>query len=127
MIKIFNGTPHSINIVAKSEYKETIRKFVVPEGKDAEIVASIPTNSILSAKINTVDKKPINGIPVFGKEISGCDKLPEGYDIYIVSALYVSAARASGMDTSKLYTIADPVYSPDGKTILGCRGICPAF
>lgn len=128
MYKIFNGTPHFINIIREAAvYKPEIRKFVVPDGKDVTVVASIPSDGVLSAKIDTVDLPDIDGIPVYGKSIVGCDPLPEGYDLYIVSALYASAMRAQGKDISKLYTVADPVYSEDGRTILGCRGICPAF
>lgn len=163
MYKIFNGTPHSINIIREAVFKPEIRKFVVPFEKDVTVIASIPSDGVLSAKIDTIDLPDIDGIPVYGKSIVGCDPLPEGYDIYIVSALYVSAMRAidnfifepstdpriteltvdaqftgddlysvvkslcQGNDISKLYTVADPVYSEDGRTILGCRGICPAF
>lgn len=127
MPKIYNGTPHPINIITDTEYRADIRKYVVPDGVKPQIVASIPSNGVLSAQIDTLRSEPINGIPVYTKAITGCDPLPDGYDIYIVSQLYVSAVRAAGMDTSKLYTIADPVYSADGRTILGSRGICPAF
>jgi hypothetical protein len=127
MAKIFNGTPHPINIVANAVFQVDIRKYVVPDGIEPQIAASIPSNGVLSAKVDTVDGGNIDGIPVFTKNIAGCDTLPDGYDIYIVSQLYVSAARACGIDTSKLYTVADPVYTSDGRTILGSRGICPAF
>lgn len=127
MPKIYNGTPHPINIVANSVYHADIRKYIIPEGTEPKIVASVPSDGILSAQIETVESEPINGIPVYTKAITGCNPLPDGYDIYIVSQLYVSAVRAAGMDTSKLYTIADPVYSADGRTVLGSRGICPAF
>lgn len=128
MAKIYNGTPHSINIIRREVvFKPEIRKFVVPSGKDVTVVASIPSDGVLSAKIDTVELPEIDGIPVFGKAIVGCDPLPEGYDLYVVSALYASAVRAQGGDTSKLYTVADPVYTEDGRTVLGCRGICPAF
>jgi len=124
MLKVYNGTPHAINIVANGGFNPEIRKYVA---ENPEIIATIPSNGVLSAKIDTLPDMSINDIPVFTKSISGCDELPEGYDIYVVSALYVSAARSVGMDTSKLYTVADPVYSLDGRTILGRRGICPAF
>jgi hypothetical protein len=126
-MKIFNGTPHPINIVSNGVFATDIRKYIIPDGQEPQIVANIPSDSVLSAKIDTVRLDNFGDIPVFSKTVSGCDTLPDGYDIYIVSALYVSAARACGMDTSKLYTVADPVYSADGRTVLGCRGICPAF
>ena len=125
-MRIFNGTPHSINIIDGATFDPSIRKYTIKED-EATVVASIPSNGIISAVIETAEMEPINGIPVYGKKIVDIDPLPEGYDIYIVSALYASAMRQLGGDTSKLYTVADPVYSEDGRTILGCRGICPAF
>ncbi|NLZ54040.1 MAG: hypothetical protein GX892_13025 [Thermoanaerobacteraceae bacterium] len=125
MKKVYNGTPHSINIIEGAIFDPSIRKYVARG--EVTMVTSIPSNGVLSAKIDTVNLPDIDGIPVYGKAIVGCDPLPEGYDLYIVSALYASAVRAQGGDTSKLYTVADPVYTEDGRTILGCRGICPAF
>lgn len=124
MTKIFNGTPHEVNIVDNSLFSQQIRKHITDY---PNAVASIPSNGMLSAIVSTINSDPINGIPVFVKEFRGVDELPEGFDVYIVSAMYASAAKAVGMDTSKLYTVADPVYSLDGKTIYGCRGICPAI
>ena len=127
MKKIFNGTPHSIDIIVNGVSDPAIRKLVVPEGTEPVVVVTIPSSGMLSAKIETIDGEVINGIPTFEKKVSGCDLLPESYDIFIVSALYASCARAVGMDTSKMYTVADPVYTADGRTILGCKGICPAY
>ena len=122
MTKIFNGTPHAINVVSGSVFTPAIRKYV-----GGDVVLSIPSTGMLSAKISTIDLPSIADIPVFGKSFSGVDSLPDGFDVYIVSALYASAAKAAGVDCSKLYTVADPVYTPDGNSFLGCRGICPAF
>lgn len=126
-IKIFNATPHPIVVIDGAIFRDDIRKFVVPDGVAPTVVGTIPSHGVLSAKIDTVLKGTVNGIPVYEKTITGADPLPPGYDIYIVSALYASALRMLGADMSKVYTVADPVYSWDGKTILGCRGICPAF
>lgn len=38
MPRIYNGTPHPINIVANSEYRDDIRKYVVPEGTEPKKV-----------------------------------------------------------------------------------------
>ncbi len=123
---IRNFTPHSIKIVSQDSctFNPIIRKWV---SDNPQILAEIVSEGVLSAKIETVLGDTINGIPVFSKKISGCDPVPADGDIIIVSALFVSAARSYGYDTSRLYTVADPVYSLDGKTILGSRGICPAF
>ena len=120
--KIFNGTPHPINVVEGANFKPSIRKWT-----GGEVKFTIPSNGMLNAKIEAEELAPIGVIPIFGKRITGCDPLPEGYDIYIVSALYASALKASGADTSKVYTVADPVMTEDGQTFLGCRGLAPLF
>jgi hypothetical protein len=122
MTKIYNGTPHAINVVTGASFNANIRKYT-----GGTVVLSIPSNGMLNAKINAVDLPAVDGIPCFGKSFSGVDSLPDGYDIYIVSALYSSAAIKAGMNMSKIYTVADPVMSDDGNSFLGCRGICPAF
>ena len=124
-MRVFNGTPHNINIVTEARFDPTIRKYVA-DGEPS-VVANIPSDGVLSAKIETAEGEPIDDIPVYGKKVVGCDPIPRGYDVVVVSALYVAAAKLMGFDVSRLYTIADPVYTPDGKTILGCRGIAPAM
>ena len=99
MVRIFNGTPHPINVVKNGVSNPEIRKI------------SIPSDGMLSAKIETIEVDAMDGIPVFGKKVTACDPLPEGYDVVIVSALFVTAARSVGMETSRLFTVADPVYS----------------
>jgi hypothetical protein len=122
MTKFFNGTPHPINVMQGSIFNPSIRKYT-----GGEVVLSIPSNGMLNAKISSIEKEAIDGVPVFDKSITGIDQLPEGFDIYIVSALYATAAMRSGIDMSKIFTVADPVYTEDGNSFIGCRGICPAF
>ena len=124
MTKIFNGTPHDINIVDNGNFDPKIRKFVTI---NPNVVKRIPSDGVLSSKMVTTQLDPIDGIPVFHKGFTGVDSLPDGYDIYIVSQLYVSGVMSQGGDVSKLYTISDPVYSIDGKSIYGCGGICPVI
>ena len=121
-MKIFNGTPHAINVVSGSSFDPSIRKYT-----GGSVLFSIPSNGMLNAKIAITAINSIDGIPVFSKQFSGVDPLPDGFDIYIVSALYSGAAQKQGVDLSKIYTVADPVYTYDGATVIGCRGICPAF
>jgi hypothetical protein len=125
---IFNATPHAITIITNANFDGSIRKWVC--SGEPEIAASIESTGMLSAKINSVDSEPIQNIPVFEKAVVGCDPLPESMtdeDIIVVIALYATAYRRVYGDDSRLYTVADPVYTTDGKTILGSRGICPAF
>lgn len=123
-IKIFNGTPHSVNIVDNGVFDASIRKFVTDT---PNIVMSIPSNGVLSSKVSTVELDSINDIPVFGKKFTGVDPIPEGFDVVIVSQMFVSGVVSQGGDVSKLFTVSDPVYTTDGKTIHGCRGICPVI
>jgi hypothetical protein len=123
MMKIFNGTPHSINIVKNAVFTPSIRKYV-----GGTIVLSIPSNGMLSANVKTVDLYPIsNDIPVFLKTFTGVDSLPDGYDVYIVSAMYASAAKSAGLDMTKIFTVSDPVYTDDGNSFVGCRGLCTVY
>lgn len=128
-MNIINLTPHPIKIVDQSTvtFDSAIRKNVV--NGDPVIVATIPSAGVASAKISTVADGSIDGVPVYKKQITGCDALPDADDdtIFVVSALYVSAFRAVNGNTDKLFTIADPVYTTDGRTIVGSLGICPAF
>ena len=124
MTKIINLTPHTINIIDNGVFNADLRKFTTDT---PDVSISIPSSGVVSATLTTVEIDPINGVPVFDKKITGVDPLPEGDDdtIYVVSALYASAYRKINGHADKLYTIADPVYSTDGRTILGSRGICP--
>jgi hypothetical protein len=122
MEKIFNGTPHAINIVEGASFNPAIRKF-----SGGKVVLSIPSNGMLNAKMETIDLPSVDGIPTFGKSFKGVDELPSGFDLYIVSALFASAMQKEGADMTKIFTVADPVMSEDGQTFVGCRGICPAF
>lgn len=126
-IKIFNGTPHAINIVEKAIFNPAIRKYV-----GGTVVLSIPpSGTMLNANITTTVVEPNTlPIPLFNKVIMGCDDIRDYtllYDVIIVSALYASAVKATGEDTSKVYTVADPVFDEDGKTIVGCRGLAMLF
>ena len=122
-LKIFNGTPHAINIVVGSEFMPTMRKHV-----GGQVVKTIPSNGMLNAIIETIELEPVAGIPMYSKRIVSCDELPtEEYDLIIVSALYSSAIQKSGVDYSMVRTIVDPVYSEDGLTIVGCKGLAPLF
>lgn len=123
MTKLFNGTPHAINVVMNSVFNPVIRKYT-----GGEVVHSIPSNGMLNAKVETVGWGMYDdNLPIYGKKFTGIDPLPDGYDVYIVSAMYASAAKNAGMDMTKIYTVADPVYTDDGNSFIGCRGICPAF
>lgn len=118
-MRIYNGTPHSVDIVVGAVYSPAIRKFV-----GGEVVRSIPSDGALNVRLNTPETGVLDGdIPLFVRTILSCDLLPEGYDIIIVSAMYAQAyVDLHGVD-DRLYTVSQPVMTGDGKTFRGCRGL----
>lgn len=126
-MNILNFTPHYVAFFKNDDisFDSTIRKWIVKDGVEPFLV--IKSSGMLNAKIDTVPGPSINNIPTFHKKVVGCDPLPDGDSLIVVSALYAAAATKSGLDMSRVYTVADPVFSPDGRTVVGCRGICPAF
>ncbi len=119
MKKIFNGTPHSINIIDPSSvvFDEKNRKYV---SANPIIVKTIMSDGLLNARLEKRTGEKINGeISTVTTKVVTVDNLPDGYDYYIVSALYLGAAKACGKDTGKFLTIGDPVYSVDGLKPMG--------
>lgn len=50
--------------------------------------------------------------------------LPEGYDLYVVSGVYVDACQKLGRDTSKLRVSYGAVYdATDPRKVIGCLGL----
>jgi hypothetical protein len=120
-MKIYNATPHVISIISNSdcEFIAASRKFV-SENPDPIIV--IPSSGMKSVIFESIKIDGNVIIPMYKKTIKFIEPLPDGYDIYIVSALYASAYEAKG-GIKDVYTVADPVYTLDCKTIIGCLGL----
>lgn len=114
-MRIYNGTPHSINFIANSTFDPSIRKWV-----GGEEIMCVPSDGMLNVKFET-EESVLEGtdIPLFEKKVVGIDPLPEGYDVIIVSALYGTNYE----DKSHLYGVSDPVMTSDGKSFVGCRGL----
>jgi hypothetical protein len=124
-LKIYNGVAHEINIIGDDErviYDYTLRKNTCLFDESL-IKHTIPVNNMVSCV--TLDNQISDFI--YNKEVIHVEELPENYDIYIVSAMYANAYKKIHGDNDKLYTVYNPVYSLDGKTIHGCMGICKAF
>ena len=79
----------------------------------------------LSAKVTQTIAPPIyeNGVKIptlTPQTFIDVDPLPDddnGKDLYIVSAMYVNACRALGIDTSRLLTVGGTVVDDNGKII----------
>jgi hypothetical protein len=126
--KIYVGVPHKVVVIENAVYDGVRRKMIVRDLKP-KVVACLPSDGKLNATINTTFNGVTEqgGIPVFDKEVVNCDPLPEGYDIYIVSAMYAKAYAHLFGYSDKLYCVADAVYTYDGNTTIGCKGICPSW
>ena len=124
---IINNTPHAINVISPTDchFDSTIRKWVASSDVTPQVV--LESAGMLNAKIETKDAPSLDDIPMFDKEIVACDPIPDDGNFHVVSALYASAARKMGYDTSRLLLVADPVMSEDGKTFIGCRGLTGIF
>jgi hypothetical protein len=125
-MRIYNGTPHEINIIDRNyvSYDRNIRKYCINEDVfDIESVTlySFPSNGLLNAVFASNDKKDksIGNLPIKIKTLVSVDPIPIGFDIIIVSGLYQSAIGYN----DNVYTVIDPVFSFDGKTVVGCLAI----
>lgn len=119
IIKSFVGG-HPIKIYKDSVYDEKIRKF-----RGGNLLAEIPySGSLLNAHYiqNDADTVLFNDIEIPTKTPSiftDVDELPDESecDFCVVSALYVSACKELGRDTSRLLTIGTPVVDENGVVI----------
>jgi len=125
MLKIYNGTPHKINIYKKedTEYKPEIRKYIVKDG--AKPIITIDSNGLLNAKIEYTEKEVKDNITIYKMNATGVDTVPENYDIVIVSNLFATVAKDFNIEgVDKLYTVANPVYdNSENPRPVGCLGL----
>lgn len=126
---IINLTQHPIKFFKDGDtvYNQALRKNVL---KNANIkpVKIIPSYGMVSVRTDTKIVDYIDGVPVFEKVPIHIDPLPEIKTneeiIYIVSGAYAKEYVKRNIRTKKkLYVIADQVYMPDGRTIIGSKGI----
>lgn len=118
-VKSFVGG-HDIIVYTGCEYSEKYRKYV-----GGELLTVIPySGRMLSAVVKTPDTEKINlngvEIPVNGpQKFIDIDPIPspDECDYCVVSAMYVAACKALGIDTSRLLTIGGPVVNESGQVI----------
>lgn len=104
---IINLTPHTVNVI--SESGETVKEY--------------PASGMFARAFQTeAHIGELEGVELvsmtFGAPV-GLPDFEEGV-YYIVSAILISAARASGRTTADLLLTADPVRNEAGQ-IIGCR------
>ena len=119
IIKSFVGG-HDVKIYSDSVYDPSIRKH-----RGGKVAAVIPySGRMLSAVIAQTPDAPLeyNGalIPVNTPQVfTAADPIPteNECDYCVVSAMYVDACKALGIDTSRLLTIGEPVADDEGRVI----------
>lgn len=120
--KVLNMTAHPINIYADEQIIDlgTRKLHLIDEG--CTPVKVYPASGLLA----TADRREYDGgILDFSFEYSNVSELPDGYDYYIVSKMYLDACVALGRDTSKLRTIYGSITDKaTEKVVLGCRRLC---
>lgn len=134
---IYNGTATPIIIISNAVYEPRKRKYIVPDGIKPEYLCIIKSEQkVLRAntetrELDTVQETTELGrnilLPIHKKTAVCCDKIPEGYPIVIVTSLYANIYQKLYGENNRLYTISDTVFTEDGRSILGARGICQAF
>lgn len=115
---------HSINVYEDCVYDSEIRKF-----RGGKKKAEIPfSGKMLSAKVyqekaESIDFQGVSIETMTPQVFEDVDPIPDESecDYCIVSAMYVSACKALGYDTSRLLTIGTPVVDDNNMTI-GCCG-----
>lgn len=117
-MKIYNGTSHTINFYIKTQVKHKGRQLV-PEPGEFPLL-SIPVQRQLSIKFDvSEDFMTVNNheIPTKVRKVVSIDPLPEGYDIYIVSATFAYYCR-----DPRIRTVEGAVFNEAGSTI-GCLSL----
>lgn len=106
---LINATPHDIHIYAASDasYDALSRKLIINDGTTPRQIVP-PSGVVLSAKSAEQLSDEVDGIPVKAV-VWTADPLPAGDEIYIVSALYKSAAPEQ--DKHRLLTVGGTVYA----------------
>lgn len=122
---IINLLPHPIFIIGNSIYSPSIRKNIVPDGEEPDIIKVIPSHSTVNARFKTVDLPDFEGVPRGVKSVRGCDSLPTVSDekntIFVVSSAYAQAFHIMHpkYDMSRIYTVGEKVYDSKGQTMIG--------
>ena len=113
-----NCTPHEINIIDFNSvtFDQTMRKYI---SEEPVFIESIPPSGVLlNVYYEMENGTRIKDIPVRIKRKDSIDPIPSKCTIAIVSRLYASAS-----DDPRLYRIMDPVFTTDGKKVIGSLAI----
>jgi len=114
--KIYNGTAHTINFYNRTDCYEIQggRKLIKNTGALPFSIFPAGTNLSAQTVITSAPTGIVSDIPLSGvTQFVSVDVLPEGYDLYIVSQLYRSAAKETHGYTANLCTVQGTVYEDE--------------
>lgn len=115
---IKNYTAHDINVYRDAEYDASVRKY-----RGGEVALTIPRENVMlnASKLpGTAENLNIEGVeievtsPAIWADVT---PIPDGEFLCIVSAMYVSACQALGIDTSRLLTMGPSVVDSNNRVI----------
>lgn len=120
--KVINMTAHVVNIYGDSQVADLKARKLHLIDEDCTPEKVYPASGLLA----TADRREFDGGTFdFTFEYSNVSELPDGYDYYIVSKMYLDACVALGRDVSKLRTIYGAITDKaTEKVVLGCRRLC---
>ena len=121
MEKILNLTAHDIvEFELKDCEDPNARHLVLKDQEQTSPWEVLP----FSGQLATADRKVIGNGHNHKVTYENVSDLPEGYDLYVVSGIYVDACKALGRDTSKLRVSFGAVHdATDDRKIIGCLGL----
>mgnify|MGYP000998195436 CR=1 FL=1 len=108
-MKIINLTPHTLNIYDSAN----------------DLVETVPPSGMVArANVTRTLVEKRGHIEMYASVFFGAKALgaPEPDGVYVVSALYLSALRAAGLDDTGVYVPGEAVRDEAGR-VIGCVGL----
>ena len=122
--RIKNCTPHEVSLIAGSLLDPGTGYRVGGH----TVITFPPCGNVATVTSSLSARDPINVdgviIPIGLQTPATLSPLPEGADFYIVSNIYLQAAKDIGLDTSRLLVPYEKVRH-NGK-VIGCAGLISA-
>lgn len=121
MEKILNLTAHDIvEYYLKDCEDPEARHLVLKDQNNTSPWEVLPQ----SGQLATADRMVVGSGHNHRITYENVSDLPEGYDIYVVSGVYVDACQKLGRDISKLRVSYGAVYdATDPRKVIGCLGL----
>lgn len=121
MEKILNLTAHDIVEFKLEDCDDPQARHLILKGQEHTSPWEVLPQS---GQLATADREVVGSGHNFEVTYKNVSDLPEGYDLYVVSGVYVQACQKLGRDTSKLRVSYGAVYdATDSRKVIGCLGL----